>query len=156
NDNGSGQRGDIKAVIQQILMDGAARQGSVTESSTSFGRQREPMMRLTGPARAFPAVGFSANYTQLTGVNANKLRIVTTGDNQFSTSFPVSLDFHGNYSPAGQTLSPSNVPTSTTYTISGTTPIAKVWAGVSSIPVSSPVQVVTSEPHGLSTGNSVI
>lgn len=51
-DNGSGVRGDMKAVIRAILTDSEARADSMV-SGTTFGRLREPVMRLTGWARAF-------------------------------------------------------------------------------------------------------
>lgn len=51
--NGSGTRGDLRAVIRAILLDTEAR--TDPGSSTSFGKLREPVMRLTGWARAFNA-----------------------------------------------------------------------------------------------------
>lgn len=51
--NGSGTRGDLKAVIRAILLDAEAR--NEPGGSTSFGKLREPIMRLTGWARAFNA-----------------------------------------------------------------------------------------------------
>lgn len=56
--NGSGVRGDLKAVVRAILLDDEARNPAFT-SSTSFGKLREPIMRLTGWARAFNAVSAS-------------------------------------------------------------------------------------------------
>lgn len=50
--NGSGVRGDLRAVVRAILLDSEARTDS---GSTSFGKLREPVMRLTGWARAFNA-----------------------------------------------------------------------------------------------------
>jgi uncharacterized protein (DUF1800 family) len=52
--NGAGVRGDLKAVVRAILLDDEARNPAFT-SSTSFGKLREPIMRLTGWARAFAA-----------------------------------------------------------------------------------------------------
>jgi uncharacterized protein (DUF1800 family) len=51
--NGSGVRGDLRAVIRAILLDTEAR--SDPGGSTSYGKLREPIMRLTGWARAFNA-----------------------------------------------------------------------------------------------------
>jgi uncharacterized protein (DUF1800 family) len=51
-DNDAGVRGDMKAVIRAILLDTEAR-GSAALTSTSAGRIREPVHRLTGWARAF-------------------------------------------------------------------------------------------------------
>ena len=53
NDNGRGERGDMKAVIRAILLDSEARLGDDdTRPSTVRGKVREPMMRLIGVARA--------------------------------------------------------------------------------------------------------
>jgi uncharacterized protein (DUF1800 family) len=52
--NGSGVRGDLKAVIRAILTDVEARSEAIAGAS-SAGKLREPIMRLTGWARAFGA-----------------------------------------------------------------------------------------------------
>lgn len=65
NDNGSGVRGDLKAVVKAILLDYEAR--SATEAARpGFGKQREPVLRVTALARAFaPQVsGFTGPYVQ--------------------------------------------------------------------------------------------
>ena len=53
--NGSGVRGDLRAVVRAILLDTEARNDAAAASSTSFGKLREPVMRFTGWARAFGA-----------------------------------------------------------------------------------------------------
>ena len=50
--NGSGVRGDMKAVIRAILIDSEAR-SDTNLTNASFGKLREPVLRLTGWARAF-------------------------------------------------------------------------------------------------------
>ncbi len=50
--NGAGVRGDMQAVIRAILTDVEAR-GDAALTSTTAGKLREPVMRLTGWARAF-------------------------------------------------------------------------------------------------------
>ncbi|MEY2926953.1 MAG: hypothetical protein RL367_1430 [Pseudomonadota bacterium] len=50
--NGNGVRGDIKAVIRAILTDSEAR-SAANLTSTTFGKLREPVVRLTQWARAF-------------------------------------------------------------------------------------------------------
>ena len=65
NDNGSGVRGDLKAVIQAILTDYEARSinfvfaytnSTVTNTPlATYGKQREPLLRVTATARAFAA-----------------------------------------------------------------------------------------------------
>ena len=51
-DNGSGVRGDMKEVVRAILMDSEARDDNAV-ASTSFGKLREPVVRLVQWARAF-------------------------------------------------------------------------------------------------------
>ena len=50
--NGSGVRGDLKAVIRAILLDDEARSDAGL-TNPSFGKLREPVIRLTNWARAF-------------------------------------------------------------------------------------------------------
>ncbi len=50
--NGAGVRGDMRAVIRAVLLDTEARSDSIA-AGASFGKLREPIMRLTGWARAF-------------------------------------------------------------------------------------------------------
>jgi uncharacterized protein (DUF1800 family) len=61
NDNGSGVRGDMKAVIKQILIDPEARDPAMMESPT-FGKLREPFLRVVNLARAFNAASTSGHY----------------------------------------------------------------------------------------------
>lgn len=53
--NGSGVRGDMKAVIRAILLDNEARDDTGAAALTTFGKVRDPVLRLTGWARAFGA-----------------------------------------------------------------------------------------------------
>lgn len=53
-DNGSGVRGDLAAVVRAILLDTEARLAAIA-ATPSFGKLREPVRRLTGWARAFNA-----------------------------------------------------------------------------------------------------
>src|SRR6185295_9539223 len=52
--NGSGVRGDLKAVVRAILTDVEARSEAIAGTATA-GKLREPVARLTGWARAFGA-----------------------------------------------------------------------------------------------------
>src|SRR5581483_2945189 len=54
NDDGTGVRGNLRAVIQAILLDYEARRPDLIAEPT-FGKQREQMVRVTSLARAFPA-----------------------------------------------------------------------------------------------------
>jgi len=60
NDNGSGVRGDMKAVWRAILLDPEARD---TNSSSTYGKLREPVVRLGNFMRAFNASSTSGRYT---------------------------------------------------------------------------------------------
>jgi uncharacterized protein (DUF1800 family) len=62
NNNGSNVRGDLKAVIKAILMDTEARDPALMESPT-FGKLREPLLRVVNLARAFNAASPSGLYT---------------------------------------------------------------------------------------------
>lgn len=52
NDNGSGVRGDLEAVVRAILLDDEARSANTTASS---GKLKEPLLRLTQVWRAYDA-----------------------------------------------------------------------------------------------------
>ena len=51
-DDGSGERGNLKAVIQAILLDDEARTGHIS-SPLTFGKLREPIVRMAGIWRTF-------------------------------------------------------------------------------------------------------
>lgn len=53
NDNGAGVRGDLQAVLNAILLDYEAR-SPVAAALPTFGKQREPLLRVSALARAFP------------------------------------------------------------------------------------------------------
>jgi hypothetical protein len=53
NDNGAGVRGDLQAVVSAILLDYEAR-NPVAAAQATFGKQREPLLRVTAMARGFP------------------------------------------------------------------------------------------------------
>src|SRR5205814_283285 len=54
NNNGHGVRGDLKAVVQAILLDAEAR-SSTSAIFSSYGHEREPLIRLANLYRAFNA-----------------------------------------------------------------------------------------------------
>jgi uncharacterized protein (DUF1800 family) len=60
-DNGTGLRGDMKAVIRAVLLDPEARSANARTDSR-FGKLREPVLRLTAWARAFEASSVSGEY----------------------------------------------------------------------------------------------
>jgi uncharacterized protein (DUF1800 family) len=54
NNDGSGVKGNLKAVVKAILLDSEAR-GAAGLTAEGFGKLREPILRFTGWARAFKA-----------------------------------------------------------------------------------------------------
>lgn len=58
--NGGGVRGDMKAIVRAILLDGDARSGGSTDRQ--FGKLREPVLRLSQWARCFGATSASGNW----------------------------------------------------------------------------------------------
>ena len=103
NDNGAGVRGDLQAVIQAILLDYEAR-SPVALAATNYGKQREPLLRVTAAARAFPAPApLSGTYSQTTNqtitvTTASPHRLGTSGD----TVFLSFTDTSGNPPPPSQ------------------------------------------------------
>ena len=65
--NGSGVRGDMQAVLRAILLDPEAR---TLTASSSYGHEREPMIRLASVFRAFNASSASGKFL-VNGVNFN-------------------------------------------------------------------------------------
>jgi uncharacterized protein (TIGR03437 family) len=61
NNNGSGVRGDLKAVVRAIMLDYEARSLDVV-SQQGYGKLREPIMRLTTLLRAFRGTSPSGRY----------------------------------------------------------------------------------------------
>lgn len=89
NDNGSGVRGDMKAVIKAILLDYDAR-SSVAASGQGFGKQREPLVRVTAVARALPPpASIPSTYSQAGGV----VTVTTSAPHLFANGNTVYLDF---------------------------------------------------------------
>jgi uncharacterized protein (DUF1800 family) len=61
NDNGSGVRGDLRAVFKAILLDSEAL-GASGLTAPTFGKVREPILRFTQWARTFGATSTSGNW----------------------------------------------------------------------------------------------
>ncbi len=61
NDNGNGVRGDLKAVIKTLLLDTEAR-SDTTMMQPTWGKLREPMVRMVQWARTFNATSTSGSW----------------------------------------------------------------------------------------------
>ena len=86
--NGSGVRGELQAVIRAILTDFEARSATMITRET-FGKQREPVLRVTGLARAFPAPAPVAGTYAQTG----NLITLTISNTNITSAGPAFLDF---------------------------------------------------------------
>jgi uncharacterized protein (DUF1800 family) len=72
--NGSGVRGDLRAVVRAILLDVEARNAAIAAQPT-FGKLREPINRLTGWARAFNAVSASGAWNTIGDTSSTSNRL---------------------------------------------------------------------------------
>jgi uncharacterized protein (DUF1800 family) len=97
--NGNGVRGDLKAVVRAILTDTEAR-SSANTTSTTFGKLREPVTRLTQWARAFGVTSPTSLWPfGNTSSSANRLA-ESPGHSPSVFNF-----FRPGYSPPGSTAS---------------------------------------------------
>ena len=97
--NGSGVRGDMKAVIRAILTDSEARDDSQT-TSTTFGKLREPVVRLVQWAKAFNVTS-PTNLWPFGNVSSSANRIGESPGHAPS----VFNFFRPGYTPPGTTIS---------------------------------------------------
>jgi uncharacterized protein (DUF1800 family) len=102
NDNGSGVRGDMKSVVQAILLDYEARSSNLL-SVITYGKQREPLLRVTAPARAFPPpTGVTGTYNQAGTRTITVTTAVPHKMNNNDTVFLSFVDTSGNAAPPTQ------------------------------------------------------
>ncbi|MEQ1851029.1 MAG: hypothetical protein ABMA01_05485, partial [Chthoniobacteraceae bacterium] len=118
NNNGSGVRGDMKAVIKAILLDYEARSNGVSAESLkpAYGKQREPIMRVAAATRAFRATPWTGTYSQ-TGTRT--ITITTpSGAHGLESGDSVFLNFtSGSPAPWIGTYSAGTPLNSTSYTV---------------------------------------
>ena len=148
NNDGTGVRGNMQAVVQAILLDYEARSTTMITEPT-YGKLREPLLRATAPARAFPPPGISSgtygqNGTQVITVTNTAPHRLVSGD----TVFLAFTDTSGNAAPTSQgysvtTTSPTN------FTINATGLATGTYAQ------SNGVITVSISGHGLLVGNPV-
>ncbi len=118
NDNGSGVRGDMKAVIKAILLDYEAR-STGQFAIPAYGKQREPIMRVAQAARALRPNNVTGTYTQN---NSNLITIATSTSHLLTDGESVFLEF-ADATAAGAQPAPTtgsyivNVINATSYTI---------------------------------------
>lgn len=110
----AGVRGDMKEVFRAILLDYEARDPAAA-ADAKFGKQREPLMRITGPARSFPAARISNSSYRQIGTQA--LLVTTPAPHRLAQGESVLL---ADAVDSGASI--TNLPTYTGYGISNVTP----------------------------------
>ena len=96
NNNGSGIRGDMQAVMRAVLLDPEATQPSAS-APMKFGKLKEPMLRLSAILRAFNAKSNSGRYQLRYGLDEVEYGI-SQGPLQSATVFNY---FHPEFAPPG-------------------------------------------------------
>ena len=169
NDNGSGVRGDMQSVLKAILFDYEARSTNML-SVPAFGKQREPLLRVTAVARAFPGPSpISGTYTQNGFPFITNITSVPHRLNSGDTVLLSFSDTSGQPAPASQGYGPSSAtaltvlsPTSfriippgiltNTYSQVTNTTITNM---LNATMVTTNIIMVNNTNHGLSIGNPV-
>ena len=147
--NGSGVRGDLRAVLKAILLDYEARSQAVT-TQQGYGKQKEPVLRVTNLARAFPSpAAVTATYQQTDGF----ITFTTATPHRLVSGNPLTLEF------TSGTPSP---PTSGAYTVTSSMPITTNVFSVRGKEIlsltysqSDTTVTATASGHGLNTGMSI-
>ncbi len=150
----TGVRGDMKEVIRAILLDYEAR-SATARAAQGYGKQREPVLRVTAMARAFPAPSTVAGtYVQ----TDNAITITTPSAHNLASGNPVVLEFTTADAPA-----PSS-PTSGNYSLSSSLTIDATHFGVRpkealtftyTQAINSSIVAIALSSHGLTTGAQV-
>jgi len=146
NNNGKGVRGDMKAVIAAILLDYEARSPALL-GEPAFGKQREPVLRATAVARAFPSPpALSGSFSQKGG---RVITVTTSKPHRLSSSDDVFLTFSGTKSPASQIYYNIVVTGPTTFTINAD------GLSLGTYSQSGNVITVSNSNHGLAVGYQI-
>jgi uncharacterized membrane protein len=147
NDNGNGVRGDLQAVVAAILLDSEAR-GTTSIVAPTFGKQREPLLRVTAMARALPAPPTMTGTYVESGTQSNK--ITTPVFHRVNNGDVVMLTFtdtSGNPSPPNQAYS-ATATSSNTFTVN----VPNLSAGTYT--QNTNLITVTISGHALAAGNA--
>ncbi|HTB84454.1 MAG TPA: DUF1800 family protein [Candidatus Sulfotelmatobacter sp.] len=148
NNDGTGVRGNLQAVVQAILLDYEARSTNELADPT-YGKQREPVLRITASARAFPAPpGITGTYTQN---GSQTITITTTVPHMMNSGDTVLLGFtdtSGNPAPPNQGYSVS-VPATNQFTVNAPNLLTGSYVE------SNNVITITISGNGVEAGNAV-
>lgn len=146
NDNGAGVRGDLSAVLKAILLDYEARSPDAA-AHPAFGKQREPVLRVTAVARAFPAPPeLAGTYSQTGGL---AIALTLTNRHLLATGDRAHLTFAGGSPPPG--------PGRYDVVVTGSNTLDVTAQGLASgrYGQSGSVITVTNSSHGLVAGDQV-
>jgi hypothetical protein len=149
NNDGTGVRGNLQAVVEAILLDYEARSTNLISQPT-YGKQREPLLRATAIARAFPSPPsvsgtYSESGTQAISITTAAPHRLSTGD----TVFLAFTDTSSNAAPISQGYSVTNTG-ATTFTVN-----AVDLFSTGSYGQTNQVITVNISNHGLAVGNPV-
>lgn len=108
--NGTGERGDLGAVVRAILLDYEARAPALL-STPSFGKLKEPLLRATAVLRAFSAASNSGRYN-ISNPETNLLEAALRANTVFNFFepdyvLPGAIAAAGLYAPEFQILTDS-------------------------------------------------
>ena len=110
----TGVRGDMKDVFRAILLDYEART-TTAAADPQFGKQREPLLRLTAPARSFPAAAFpGSSYRQIGHL---PMLVTTPIPHRLINGETIALN-----TLVDSDADPTKLPTAQSYTTKNTTP----------------------------------
>ena len=164
NDNGAGVRGDMRAVINAILLDYDARSTAML-SRVTYGKQREPIMRVTGPARAFPPPAtLNATYVE---TGDRPITITTPTPHRINNGETLWLTFtdtSGHAPPMSQGYSVSTTPSTTSFVVTAPGTVTGTYAQTTNTTITNMVAggmvttnviMVNSSGHNLLVGERV-
>ena len=100
NDNGAGVRGDMKAVLSAVLLDTEARSTTLAATSPTYGKLREPLVRLGTWLRAFDAKSSRGYFYDIWNLEDP---VSSIGQNPLRAPSVFNW-FRPNYSPPGQIM----------------------------------------------------
>jgi len=159
NDDGTGVRGNLQAVVSAILLDYEARNpnlvytytfpGVITNTAlNTYGKQREPLLRVTAVARAFPSPAVNGGTYSEGGTQT--ISITTTNVHRLNSGDTIALTFtdaSGNPAPPNGSYSVTATGTNT-FTVNAPNLAAGTYSQNTNI------ITVTISSHGLLPGNA--
>jgi hypothetical protein len=148
NNNGAGIRGDMKALIKAILLDYEAR-SAVASQAPGFGKQREPVTRVTQLVRAFrPANNFSGSSNQVGGL----ITVDTSPTpHRLSTNQKVLLGFTSTGIPSTDADYSVLSVSGSTFTVRARDIHASTWMQTDTV-----LTITTPSNHGFLAGQAVL